>query len=377
MSRVGYRVDLATAFVSAARCYWLSVFPRVRRELHYWRRRAGEIPDPELRRLALETHRDKWCNVEGAAAFAIFTPARYRGAAIKALVTFQGAYDYADTLAEQSQDDPVANGRLVHQPLLVALGQSARHPDYYAHSQARDDGGYLMALTDTCREAFDDLPSNALVRGGATRAAERIVTYQSLNHSGHKTHPLLAHWAESMTPGEADLRWWETSAACASSLTALVLLSAAADPTLTVSDVEELERAYHPWVGALHTLLDSLVDWNEDELASQPSLLDHYNSSLELSDRLQMLATRSRDALAVLPHARRHAVVLAGMAGLYLATPEAHTSQTQFVADGVLQALQDLMRPTLIVMQLRRTSRYLGGWSLDNRYAARLALLLE
>jgi tetraprenyl-beta-curcumene synthase len=357
-SLVGHRVDLATAFVSAARCYWLSVFPYVQRELRYWRTRAGEIPAPELRRLALETHHAKWCNVEGAAAFAIFAPPSSRQAAIRALITFQGAYDYADTLAEQPQDDPIANGRLVHQPLLVALSEGAMHPNY-TYSQASDDGGYLGALTDACRQAIDELPSGALVREGVRRSAERIITYQSLNHSGHSTHALLADWAEDETPQGSGLQWWETSAACASSLTSLALLSAAADPALIASDVVAIERAYHPWIGALHTLLDSLVDWTEDELACQPSLLDHYNSIPELSARLQMLARRSRQATVVLPQAKRHAVVLAGMAGLYLAAPEARTPRSKLVADGVLDAMQDLMRPTLFVMRLRRTSRHL------------------
>lgn len=356
-SQVGHRVDLATAFVSAARCYWLSVFPRVQRELRYWRTRAGEIPDPELRRLAFETHRTKWCNVEGAAAFAIFAPVQCREAAIKVLVTFQSVYDYADTLAEQPHDDPIANGRLVHQPLLAAIDGSTGHQDYYAYSEASDDGGYLGALTDSCRKAFDELPSGALVRRAITRATERIVTYQSLNHSGIGTHAALACWADAETPRGTGLQWWETSAACASSLTVLALLSAAANSEITASNVVAIESAYHPWVGALHTLLDSLVDWSEDESAYQPSLLDHYDSITELSERLRMLALRSRQATAALPQAKRHAVVLAGMAGLYLVAPDARTSRTKRVADDVLDEMEDLMRPTMLVMQLRRFFR--------------------
>lgn len=173
-SRVGHHATLTTAFLSAAHCYWLNVFPRVQRELHYWCRRAREIPDPELRRLALETHRTKWCNVEGAAAFATLAPPAYRRVAIKVLVSFQALYDYADTLAEQPQEDPIANGRLLHQSLLVALNASVTHPDYYAYSRSSEDGGYLMALSDTCRGAFDELPAHTLVipavrRGRANR----------------------------------------------------------------------------------------------------------------------------------------------------------------------------------------------------------------
>ena len=194
--RAGNRVDLAVAFVSAARCYWLSVFPCVQHELRHWRTRAGEIRDPELRQLALETHGAKWRNIEGAAAFATLAPTAYRHAAIRVLVTFQGAYDYADTLAEQPQDDQIANDRLLHQSLLLALDDATRPPDYYAHSRFGDDGGYLESLTNACRASFGELPSGGLVRDGVRRATERIVTYQSLNHGGRDAHPALEVWAK-------------------------------------------------------------------------------------------------------------------------------------------------------------------------------------
>lgn len=356
--RVVHRAELAAAFLSAAQCYWMNVFPLVQRELDYWCRRAGEIPDPELRRLALDTHRIKWCNVEGAAAFATLAPPAYRHATIRVLITFQAAYDYADTLAEQPQDDPIANGRLLHQPLLVALDSIAKHPDYYAHSRLNDDGGYLRALTDSCRRAFEQLPAHAMAAPAVRRAAERIVTYQSLNHSGSNTHEVLARWAHEETPPGTGLRWWETSAACASSLTALALLSAAANPALETRDVLAVESAYHPWVGALHTLLDSLIDWREDEIGGQASLLDCYNSTAELAEIMAILALRSREAIASLPQASRHAVLLAGMTGLYLSAPEARSPRAKRASEHVLGALRDdLTRSTLLVMRARRVVR--------------------
>jgi tetraprenyl-beta-curcumene synthase len=357
-SRALRRVELATAFLTAAQCYWLNVFPHVQRELDYWRRRAGEIPDPELRHLALEAHCSKWCNVEGAAAFATLAPSLYRRATIRVLVTFQAAYDYADTLAEQTQDDPVANGRLFHQSLLVALDSTAKHPDYYAHSRLNDDGGYLRALADNCRRAFGELPARVMVAPAVRRATERIVTYQSLNHSGGRTQDVLACWAEEETLPRTGLRWWETSAACASSLTALALLSAAANPALDARDVLAIESAYHPWVGALHTLLDSLIDWNEDEVDRQTSLLDCYNSIVELAETMRTLARRSREAVTSLPQASRHAVLLAGMTGLYLSDPEARSPRARLASNHVLGALgDDLMRPALLVMRTRRVVR--------------------
>ncbi len=358
--RVLRRAELATAFLSAARCYWLDVFPRAQRELDYWRRRAREIPNPELRRLALETHHSKWCNVEGAATFATLAPRAYRPATIRALVSFQAAYDYADTIAEQPHDDPIASGRQLHQSLLVALDGTAKHLDYYEHSPLNNDGGYLRGLTDSCRQAFGELPTQTMVAPAAKRAAERIISYQSLNHSGIDSRDLLAAWARKETLLGTGLRWWETSAACASSLTALALISAASNPSLNAEEVIAIESAYHPWMGALHTLLDSLIDWEEDELAGQSSLLDRYDTIAELAETMRRLAERSRNAITSLPRANRHAVLLAGMTGLYLAASEAHAPRTNYVSDSVTSAMGDLMGPTLLIMKIRRESRHRG-----------------
>ena len=89
------------AFMGAARRYWLSVFPAVSRERRHWQVRANEIPDPVLRRLALDAQHCKRGNVEGAAAFAAFVEPASRPVVVRALVAFQTAYDYADVLSEQ------------------------------------------------------------------------------------------------------------------------------------------------------------------------------------------------------------------------------------------------------------------------------------
>ncbi len=119
-----------------------------------------------------------------------------------------------------------------------------------------------------------------------------------------------------------------------------------------------LENAYHPWVGALHTLLDSLIDWEEDELAGQSSLLDRYDTIAELAEIMRGLAERSRHAITSLPQANRHAVLLAGMTGLYLAASEAHAPRTIYVSDSVTSVMGDLMGPTLLIMKARRGTRH-------------------
>jgi tetraprenyl-beta-curcumene synthase len=164
------------AFAGAALHYWLTVFPLIRRETRRWAKRAEEIPDPVLRRIALETQRAERGNHEGAGAFATFVPLRRRAVVVRAVVAYQLAYDYADSLAELPAADRVANGRALHEALHAALSPGTPHPDYYRHHERRDDGGYLGTLVDACRLAVESLPSWPEVAGRARAMARLVVS---------------------------------------------------------------------------------------------------------------------------------------------------------------------------------------------------------
>jgi tetraprenyl-beta-curcumene synthase len=353
-ARVGERLALAGVFTVAARRYWLTVFPRVCRELARWRRRSTGITDPRLRQLASDAL-GKRGNVEGAAALAAFAPRARRGALVRALVAFQAAYDYADMLAEQPSSDPVRNGRRLHSALLVALDPGAGHPDYYEHHPQRDDGGYLDELVDTCRGALGELPSYAAVATWAQRAAARIVTFQSLSlDDPGGGGDALERYARAQTPPGSGLRWWETAAAGGSSLGVYALVAAAADPVVDPREIAAIESAYFPWIGAFHSLLDGLVDEAEDAEIGQLSLFGCYACAEEAATRMRSLAVQAVRRARGLPAGRRHALLVAAMAGYYLSAPEASAPGVLPVSRGVLETLGDLARPALLVFKIRR-----------------------
>ena len=255
------RARLARAFTTAAFTYWLGVFPNVNREIRHWRDRAGRIPDRRLRGLALTTHRGERGNLEGAAAFAVLVPgpSARRGGPRRGRLP--GRSTTTSTRSPSSRSaDPTANGRSLHLALPAALDPRRAHADYYRHRPFDGDGDYLAALVDACREALAGLPSYGIVRDAALRCAERMVDYQSLNHTGAgERHETLARWAAGLAP-DSGLRWWEAAAGAASSLGVFALFAAAARPSLDPARREALRGAYFPWIGALHVLLDSLVD---------------------------------------------------------------------------------------------------------------------
>ncbi len=346
------RAALRATFVRAALSYWTSVFPQVCVHVARWRRQARRIPDPQLRRLALESL-EKRGNIEGAAAFAAFAPRRRRASAAHAASAFQAAYNFLDILGEQPSPDPVADGRRLHEALVYALDPAAAPLDWYAHHPQRDDGGYLRGLLDSCRAALADLPSCATVAPSARVAAARIVAFQSLNLSESQgSHEALEQWAREATPPGAGLQWWETAAAAGSSLGVHVLIAAAAEQELDAREVAALDNAYFPWIGGLHSLLDNLIDKREDEAAGHRSLVEYYGPQRS-AQRMRWLARQATQMAHELPHNRRHLVILAAMIGNYLSTSEAHSEELSPVSESVLETVGALERPTMLVFKLR------------------------
>ncbi|HZL47762.1 MAG TPA: DUF2600 family protein [Solirubrobacteraceae bacterium] len=364
------RTALAAAFIGAAGRYWLSVFPYVHREARHWRRRAAEIPDPTLRRLALETQQAERGNLDGAAAFAVLVPRAQRSCVVRALVAFQAIYDYVDTLAEQPNADPIANGHQLHRALLIALDVNSRHPAYYSLHRGCEDAGYLRDLVDACRTAFGALPSYASLVAPALRAAKRIVAYQSLNHDGSErpggSQHALARWGATQTPPEIDMRWWEAAGGGASSLAVFALISAAAQPAIPAGDAVAMEAAYFPWVGALHVLLDSLIDRPQDVQAGQRSLVDNYASPEEIASRLKEISIQAVRCTGALPNGTQHGIILAAMASFYLSHPHASLSHARLARAEILLTMGDLATPTMLVLGARR-----GASGLARRLATR------
>jgi len=340
--------------------YLTSVLPTVRRELAHWRAQAREIPDPTLRSHAIEGL-SKRGNLEGAALFAVLAPRSRRRDTVRALVAFQAAYNYLDKLAEQFSADPVANGRQLHQALLVALDPTATHPDYYALHPQREDG-FLRALVDACRAALERLPSRTTVSVAATGAAERIAAFQSLNLSEPQGgHGALEQWARRQAPETAGLQWWQIAAAGGSSLAVYALIAAAAHDEVQERDVQAIKAAYFPWICALHSLLDSLVDVAEDERAGQRSLLSYHASPEQTAFAMKILAQRATEASRSLPDALHQRVIVTAMISYYLSSAEAATPHARPIAASVAGAAGPLLPSALRLFKARRAVARLAG----------------
>lgn len=356
------RIALLYRFVAAASRYWIGIYPVIRGELRQWRARAAAIPDPSLRTLAFEAHGAKRGNLEGAAAFAVFVQRRYTAPLTRAVVAFQGAYDYVDVLSEQLSEDTIASGYRLHLALVAALQPGGAHIDGYAHHPADDDAGYLQAFIEACRGIVDRLPSYRATASYAIEGARRIAVYQGLNNWGQGGSPQeYARWASEETPAASGLRWWETGAAAGSSLSIFAALAAATDALVGVSQAAAIDAAYFPWIGALHTLLDSLVDYPADVCAGHHTLVGHYQRPDETAGRMLQIATASMSRAGMLPHGRSHQMLLAAMSCFYLVAPEAALDHAAPARTQVVAALGDLAGLTMAIMRARQKLDGDGG----------------
>lgn len=320
------------------------------REVRAWRTRARQIPDAPIREDALGALEHKLTHIMGAGLFAIL-PGRRDRRLLRALVAYEIIIEFLDDAHERAATE--RNGLQLHRALVEALDASAPISDYYRHHPWKDDGGYLRALVETCREACVGLARYPQVRPLLVVGASRCSGVQSLNHEtdSPRRRAALRAWSLANFPDEREVSWWEHTAAASSSLGVHALLAAAAadgDDPLRVYD------AYVPWIAAVSTLLDSYVDELRDEAADAHSYMAYYASREVAVGRLSELIRRSVHEASSLPGGHRHAVIAACMVAMYLSHERLRAPALRVNRDRLALAGGSLTRALVPVLRMWR-----------------------
>jgi tetraprenyl-beta-curcumene synthase len=344
------------AFVWALVRYRRGILPVVRREQERWAARAAEIPDQSLRAAAGMAIREKGANAEATAVFAILAPRANRTRALRAMTALQTAVDYLDALGERAGEDPLADGLALHRALEEALSPGTATSDWYRLHPHREDGGFLAELVAACRDELVALPAWDAVAAAVARSARRCGQGQSQTHAAAADRGArLREWAEGLD-APSGYSWWEIAAGACSSVAAHAQIAAAADPRTGAGEAKLIEAAYFPPTGALTVLLDDLVDRERDHLEGEHNYIDYYRGPDAAADRLGLIARRAREAIAPLRRRRRHAAILAGIAGFYLASPRASGEYGSPIRRRLLESLGSGARLALAAVRLRRRS---------------------
>jgi tetraprenyl-beta-curcumene synthase len=342
------------ALLTAGIAYWLTIYPRARREISRCKQRARQIPDPTLRAAALDKLTRERLNPEAAAFFAVLAPRRHRGRLVRLMVDYQIAYDYLDAINEQPTSAPLRNGLSLHRALSDAVSSRRSVRGHYGlHSQS-DDGGYLTGLVSACQAVIAALPSAAAIEPVLINAAERCGQAQSRNHAMlvEGDSPLVS-WAAAQSDDDSGYLWWELAAGGISCLSLHALFAAAACTT-TLQEAERIDTAYSPPICAISALLDSLVDYPSDAAGTNHSFVGHYETCGQAAERFAAITAEARALASTLSNHCRHMVILAGIASFYLSAPEARTDFARPVAMRTLACLGPTSAPILAVMRLRR-----------------------
>lgn len=334
--------------------YWVTIYPRARRQLAHWHRRAASIPDPVLRAHALEKLTVERLNPEAAALFASTAPRRARETLIALIVAYQLLYDYLDAVNEPPGCRELANGLQLHLALTDALRPGEPMQDFYRNNPQRYDGSYANALGAACAHILASLPGHARLAKTLFRAAERCRQAQARNHviADHGIGA-LQRWCHAQDDS-THLLWWETAAAGISCLGVHALLARAADPDSVAADAEGTDAAYFPGVCAISALLDSLADHHADHGTANHSFTAHYRTRAEAADRLIAITQQTAHRLGGLPHSRRHAFILWGILSFYLSASTLHPSFSGPVAKAMIQVSGPATRTMRAAMQVRR-----------------------
>jgi tetraprenyl-beta-curcumene synthase len=358
-SRLMARAGLALLLANVR--YWTTVAPLVRAQVSRWERHAQAIPDPVLQTLARTKLVEERFNVEVAATLATLAPRAHRELAVEAIVALQVMYDYLDLLTEQRLPDPLTDGRRLFDAFTDALAPAEEFGEKHSGEYYRDhprsrDGGYLQELVNAVRLALAQLPAADAVLEVAWRSARRCAEAQVLGHAAARSGTAeLQRWASRETTGTA-LQWPEYFAGAAASVIAVhALIVAAATGGTTRENATEIDAAYLS-ICAL-TMLDSLVDHEDDVDTGELGYVQLYESRELMAQRLAALATDAAAKISLLPDAAHHLMTLVGVVAYYASAPAASSAFAQPVMGHMRSELRPLIAPTVVLMRAWRLAK--------------------
>ena len=332
--------------------YWPTVAPAVRAELARWDGPAERIADPILRALAIEKLSDERFNAEVAATLATLAPRRARDAATQAIVSLELLFDYLDGRTELPAANPIDDRLRLFDAFVGALELDGEHapPD-------AADSTYPQALAARARERLIALPAARRVADVARASAERCAQAQTLLHAAVTLgEEQLRRWATERGSGSG-LDWRAYAAGSASSVLAVhALIAAAADARTSIDDAQRIDTAYLA-IGAVITMLDSLVDYGSDMARGQPSVIRLYDSREQFEQQLCLLVREALARACEAPHGEHHAMTLAGVVAYYTTHPGASDAHARGIATAVRRELSPTIWATLAVMRSWRMAK--------------------
>ncbi|MBY0124175.1 tetraprenyl-beta-curcumene synthase family protein [Bacillus sp. S/N-304-OC-R1] len=294
------------------------VLPIVHKELNYWRDRAGNIPDPELRKQALASIKHKTFHCEGGAIMALMAKDHYEKA-IKFIVAYQTISDYLDNLCDRSTSLDPEDFSALHESMIHSLLIDAEENNYYRFRNEQNDGNYLADLAAACREVLSDIAHYDEIKDYLLELCRYYCDLQIHKHVRvDERVPRLQSWFDEYKAHIPEMEWYEFSACSGSTLGIFCLVSYAMSEDFKVEDAKNIRNGYFPYIQGLHILLDYFIDQEEDRAGGDLNFCFYYESEDQLFDRLKHFVQEADRHTEQLPHKRFHQLINRGLLGIYL-----------------------------------------------------------
>ncbi|MEH7343387.1 tetraprenyl-beta-curcumene synthase family protein [Bacillus sp. JJ1532] len=294
------------------------ILPIAHKELEYWRKRAEEIPDPELRKQALASIKQKTFHCEGGAIMALMAKEKYEKA-IKFIVAYQTISDYLDNLCDRSTSLDPEDFEALHESMMDSLVVEAAPKNYYRFREEQEDGNYLADLAAACRGVLSEIGNYEEISGHLLELCRYYCDLQIHKHvKVEERVPRLQGWFDEYKEKIPEMEWYEFSACSGSTLGIFCLVSYAMRDDFKLADAEKIRNGYFPYIQGLHILLDYFIDQEEDRAGGDLNFCFYYESEEKLFDRLKHFVQEADKHTEQLPHKRFHQLINRGLLGIYL-----------------------------------------------------------
>lgn len=317
--------------------FLLRVVPVAARNLEAIRADAQRIPDPQLRTEALASVDGKAFHVAGASIHATFLPPVQARSYIDIVTPLETIYDYLDNLCDRHPGVEPDAYPVLHRAIADALDPAAAPRDYYANGPKGDDGGYLQRLVMQTQRALRTVPDLDVLRPCFADAAAFYSELQTNKHlpRGERELACVA-WYERNRERFGRLDWHEFACAAGSNMHVFAALYMAFSGKPEA--IRQAYDAYFPFVSAVHILLDSFIDQDEDELHDDLNFARAYGNARSMRERFAFMSAEARYRLSALPEAGRHRFVLDVMTLFYLSHPKVASAGLEREAQRLLRA---------------------------------------
>lgn len=325
MNRGGTRLSIPVTPLTLMKRVYIDIFPEVQQELKYWKDKAREIPDNELRKQAIHSIENKDFHCEGGAILALLSEKK-RKEAITFIVAYQTISDYLDNLCDRSTSLDDKDFTALHEAMSHSLQKQSESVNYYRYRKEQDDGGYLHSLVSTCQRVLQNMEHYDKIE---SYLHELCIYYSDLQVHKHVQENervmRLQKWFQNHENQLPKMAWFEFSACSGSTLGIFCLVSYALRDDFQEEHAQRIHSGYFPYIQGLHILLDYFIDQQEDLEGGDLNFCSYYEDSQELYERMAYFVSQAEHYLNQLPHNRFHKLIHRGLLGLYLSDSKVNT----------------------------------------------------